>query len=126
MQIVHSQTSRQHHQHTHVHEGGEPTSHRVAHEFKSDGVGGPSKAVLVDISARAQARRCCGGDAHLSGFGDHTLHPHHTLTSVASSSLSQSPSGIVACRVLVPREIHQRQDNVYYFFEGDKVSMCMP
>jgi hypothetical protein len=74
MQIVHPQTLRQHQEHAHVHEGGEPPSNRVADELKRKRGGWPLKAVLVHRAARAQARRGGVVDSYLSGFGYHRLH----------------------------------------------------
>ena len=50
MQIVHPQTAGQHHQHAHVHEGGEPARHGVASEFTRERAGGrrpPSWATML-------------------------------------------------------------------------------
>jgi hypothetical protein len=113
MQIVHPQTSHQHHQQAHIHEGGEPPSHRVAQEFQSEQGSGPAQAVLVHLSASEQARRGGGVGAHLAGFGDHTLSLHHARPVCGVVRPVRHPP---AARLLVPERNTPQAGQCLLFF----------
>src|SRR5262249_988541 len=127
MQIVHPQTARQHHQQAHVHDGGKPTSHRVAYEFTSKRGGEPSRSVLVSIAARAQARSSWVVDSPPAGFGSHRLHPQHAMPVYGVVlSVGQPPATRRQAEGSFLRGIPHGQDNVYYFFEGDNMDKRIP